>query len=84
MFRCNPQGDYPQIDESVYIDPMAVLIGKVRIGRNVFIGPTTVIRADEPGSSINIEDNCNVQDRVIIHALENTSVLIEENTSSNK
>ena len=84
MFRYNPQGDYPQIDESVYIDPMAVLIGKVRIGRNVFIGSTTVIRADEPGSSINIEDNCNVQDRVIIHALENTSVLIEENTSSNK
>ncbi|MBU0478720.1 carbonate dehydratase [bacterium] len=77
----NPQGDYPQIDKSAYIDPTAVIIGKVNIGRNVFVGPTAVIRADEPDSSIIVKDNCNVQDRVIIHALENTSVLIEENTS---
>jgi carbonic anhydrase/acetyltransferase-like protein (isoleucine patch superfamily) len=27
------------------------------------------------------KDNCNIQDRVIIHALSNTYVLIEENTS---
>lgn len=77
----NPQGDYPQVDESAYIDPTAVIVGKVNIGKNVFVGPTAVIRADEPGSSIAIGDNCNVQDRVIIHALENSAVLIEENTS---
>ena len=77
----NPQGDYPQIDKSAYIDPTAVIIGKVNIGRNVFVGPTAVIRADEPGSSVIVQDNCNIQDRVIIHALEDSSVLIEENTS---
>ncbi|MFH1519589.1 MAG: carbonate dehydratase [Candidatus Omnitrophota bacterium] len=77
----NPQGDYPQIDKSAYIDPTAVIVGKVNIGKNVFVGPTAVIRADEPGSTIVIGDNCNVQDRAIIHALENTSVLIGENTS---
>lgn len=77
----NPQGDYPQIDESAYIAPVAVIVGKVSIGKNVFVGPTAVIRADEPGSSIFIEDNCNVQDRVIIHTLEDSSVSIGENTS---
>jgi len=81
MLRWNPNGDYPQIDNTAYIHPTAVIIGKVSIGRNVFIGPTAVIRADEPGSSIIVKDNCNVQDRVIIHALEDSSVLIGENTS---
>ncbi|MBU3933319.1 MAG: carbonate dehydratase [Candidatus Omnitrophica bacterium] len=81
MIMWNPQGDYPQIDNTVYIDPTAVIIGKVSIGKNVFVGPGAVVRADEPGSSIEIKDNCNIQDRVIIHTLEKTSVLIEENTS---
>jgi carbonic anhydrase/acetyltransferase-like protein (isoleucine patch superfamily) len=81
MFRWNPEGDYPQMDSSAYIDPTVVIIGRVTIGKNVFVGSGAVIRADEPGSSITIKDNCNIQDRVIIHALENTSVSIEENTS---
>ena len=77
----NPQGDHPQIDNTAYIDSTAVIIGRVKIGKNVFVGPGAVIRADESESSITVEDNCNVQDRVIIHALENSSVLIEKNTS---
>ena len=81
MIRLNPEGEYPQIDNTAYIDPTAVIIGKVKIGKNVFVGPGVVLRADEKGSSITIKDNCNIQDRVIIHALENTSVLIEGNTS---
>jgi carbonic anhydrase/acetyltransferase-like protein (isoleucine patch superfamily) len=81
MFRRNPEKDYPQIDNTAYIDPTAVIIGKVKIGKDVFVAPGAVIRADEPKSSITIKDNCNIQDRVIIHALANTSVLIEENTS---
>lgn len=81
MIRKNPQGDLPQIHKTVYVDPAAVVIGKVNIGKNVFVAPGAVIRADERGSSITIKENCNVQDRVIIHALENSCVLIEENTS---
>ena len=81
MLKMNTEGSYPQIDDSTYISPTAVIIGRVKIGKSVFVGPLTVIRADEPESSIIIHDNCNIQDRVIIHALENTSVLIEENTS---
>jgi len=81
MIRRNPSGDYPKIDKTAYIDPSAMIIGKVKIGKNVFVAPGAVIRADEPGSSIIVKDNCNVQDRVIIHALEDSSVLIGENTS---
>ncbi|MDP2830732.1 MAG: carbonate dehydratase, partial [Candidatus Omnitrophota bacterium] len=64
-----------------YIDPTAVIIGKVKIGKNVFIAPGAVIRADEPGSSVIISDSSNIQDRVIIHALGNSSVIIGRNTS---
>ena len=82
MLRWSPEGDFPQIDNTAYIDPAAVIIGKVKISKNVFVGPGAVLRVDEPGSSITIKDNCNIQDRVIIHALGDSSVLIEENTSS--
>jgi len=81
MIRCNPSGDYPKIDKTAYIDPTAVIIGQVNIGKNVFVGPGAVIRADEIESSISISDGSNIQDRVIIHALGNSSVIIGKNTS---
>ena len=81
MLRWNPKGDYPQIHDGAYIDPTAVIIGKVTIGKNVFIGPQVVIRADEPESSIIIDDDCNIQDRVIMHALEGSCVEIKGGTS---
>lgn len=40
-----------------------------------------MIRADEPGSSIIIQSNCNVQDNVVIHSLSNSEVKIGSNTS---
>ena len=81
MLRCNQYNDYPQIDKSSYVDPIAVLIGKVRIGKNVFVAPGAVVRADEPNTSILINDNCNIQDRAIIHALEGSSVRIDKGSS---
>lgn len=81
MIHRNPQGDYPQIAPSAFIHPTAVIIGKVKIGKKVFVGPGAVIRADEPKSSIFIGDNCNIQDRAIVHALLNTSVYVDDHTS---
>ncbi len=81
MIRRNPSGDYPQIDKKAYIDPAAVIVGKVCIGKNVFVAPGAVVRADETESSISIGDGSNIQDRVIIHALGNSSVIIGKNTS---
>ncbi len=81
MLQWNPQNDYPQIDATTYVDKTAVFIGKVHVGKNCFIGPGAVIRADEKNSEIVIHDNCNVQDRVIIHCLEGSKVVVHKNTS---
>jgi len=81
MIDKNPNGDLPEIDKTAYLHPTAVIIGKVKIGKNVFIGPGVVIRGDEPKSSIIIHDNCNIQDKIIIHALSGTSVEIDKNSS---
>lgn len=81
MIKSNPSGDYPQVDKDAYVDESALIIGKVRIGKNVFIAPGAVIRADEHGSSIIIKANCNIQDRVVVHALSKSRVIIDEGAS---
>jgi carbonic anhydrase/acetyltransferase-like protein (isoleucine patch superfamily) len=47
MIRKNPRGDWPVVAASAFVDPTAILCGKVIVGENVFIGPYAVIRADE-------------------------------------
>ena len=37
----------PEVWETAFIDPTAIICGKVIIEDNVFIGPYAVIRADE-------------------------------------
>ncbi len=84
--RPNPRGDWPEIHPTAYVDPTAQVIGRVRIGPHVFVGPNAVIRADEFDTdgevqAIVVEAECNVQDGVIIHALAGTEVTIGQRTS---
>lgn len=84
--RPNLAGDYPKIDPSSLIDPSAQIIGNVEIGKDVFVGPLTVIRADQRGQDgkvevIKIEEEVNIQDGVIIHSNPGTSVTIGPKTS---
>lgn len=84
--RPNPNGDWPQVDSTAYIDPTAQIIGKVYIGTKVFVGPNAVIRADEADDEgevkpIEIGPECNVQDGVIIHALAGTTVTVGRRSS---
>jgi carbonic anhydrase/acetyltransferase-like protein (isoleucine patch superfamily) len=81
MIRKNTFGQQPRIHASAYVDPSSTVIGNVRIGRNVFVGPGAVLRADEPGSAIVIRNNVNIQDRVIVHALSDSRVVVNANTS---
>ncbi|HUH61312.1 MAG TPA: DapH/DapD/GlmU-related protein [Candidatus Eisenbacteria bacterium] len=67
----NPEVKAPQIDNSAFIHPFAVVIGDCEIGKRVFMGPMAVCRGDE-GTPIYIGDDSNVQDGVILHALETT------------
>jgi carbonic anhydrase/acetyltransferase-like protein (isoleucine patch superfamily) len=84
--RSNLVGDCPQIDPTALIDPSAQIIGNVKIGKNVFVGPLTVIRADQRGpdgkvAPIHIGEEVSIQDGVIIHADPGTSVIIGPRTS---
>jgi carbonic anhydrase/acetyltransferase-like protein (isoleucine patch superfamily) len=59
----------PTIDPSTYVHPLASVIGNVILGRNILVSPMASIRGDE-GQPLFIGDDSNVQDGVIIHALE--------------
>lgn len=59
----------PVIDPSTYVHPLAAVIGNVTLGKNIMVSPTAVIRGDE-GQPLFVDDDANVQDGVVIHALE--------------
>lgn len=67
----NPTIKSPQIENDSFIHPFAVVIGDCHIGKMVLMAPTSVCRGDE-GTPIHIGDYSNVQDGVILHALETT------------
>ena len=84
--RQNLAGDFPEIHPTALIDPSAQIIGNVKIGKNVFIAPLAVIRSDERGpdgtvSPIILEEECNIQDGVIIHSHGGDIVRIGARTS---
>ena len=84
--RPNLVGDYPQIDPTALIDPSAQIIGNVQIARQVFVGPLSVIRADQRGpddkvAPIRIDEEVIIQDGVIIHSDPGASVIIGPKTS---
>jgi carbonic anhydrase/acetyltransferase-like protein (isoleucine patch superfamily) len=59
----------PSIDNSAYFHPLAAVIGNVILGKNVMVAPFAAVRGDE-GQPLFVGDDSNVQDGVIIHALE--------------
>ncbi|MCG7543739.1 hypothetical protein MHM93_06020 [Pseudoalteromonas sp. MM17-2] len=86
MLRKNPNGDIPQVAQGAFIDPTAIICGKVIVEENVFIGPYAVIRADEIDEDadmqpIVIKRDSNIQDGVVIHSKSGAAVTIGERTS---
>jgi len=59
----------PVIDPTAYVHPLGAVIGNVIIGKNVFVAPFAAVRGDE-GQPLHVGDDSNVQDGVVIHALE--------------
>jgi len=59
----------PIIDHTCYIHPLAAVIGNVILGKNIMVSPGASVRGDE-GQPLFIGDDSNVQDGVVIHALE--------------
>lgn len=59
----------PQLHQHDYVHPLAAVIGAVVLGDKVFVAPGASVRGDE-GQPIYIGDDANVQDGVVVHALE--------------
>ncbi len=86
MIRKNPSGDLPVIHPDAFVDPTAIVCGKVIVHENVFIGPYAVIRADETDADGNMDPivigaNSNIQDGVVMHSKSGAAVTIGRNTS---
>ncbi|MBE9193087.1 carbonic anhydrase [Gloeocapsopsis crepidinum LEGE 06123] len=59
----------PEIHSTAYIHPLAAVIGNVHLGKRVMVAPAASVRGDE-GQPIWVGDDVNVQDCVVLHALE--------------
>lgn len=59
----------PVIGTGTFVHPLAAVIGNVILGNNIMVAPTACIRGDE-GQPLHVGDDSNVQDGVVIHALE--------------
>lgn len=59
------KGVTPQIAESVFVDPSAIIIGDVQIGEDCSVWPLTVIRGDM--HSIRIGARTSIQDGSVLH-----------------
>jgi carbonic anhydrase/acetyltransferase-like protein (isoleucine patch superfamily) len=86
MIRKNPSGDMPLVHPSAFVDPTAILCGKIIVEANVFVGPYAVIRADELNERGQMEPviigaDSNIQDGVVIHSKSGAPVIIGKRTS---
>ncbi|MFP5383616.1 MAG: carbonate dehydratase [Gammaproteobacteria bacterium] len=86
MIRRNPRGDIPQVHPDAFVDPTAILCGRVVVEEGVFIGPYAVIRADEVDADGHMEPvvigaHANIQDGVVIHSKSGARVTIGTRTS---
>lgn len=59
----------PVIGAETFVHPLAAVIGNVILGKNIMVAPTACVRGDE-GQPLHVGDDSNVQDGVVIHALE--------------
>lgn len=65
-------GYRPVIHESAFVHENATVIGNVIIGKDVYIGPNSVLRGD--WGKILIEDGCNVQENCVVHMFPGVTV----------
>lgn len=59
------KGIWPQIDQSVFVDPTAVIIGDVVIGKDSSVWPYAIVRGDM--HRIRIGERVSVQDGSVLH-----------------
>ncbi len=70
------KGFIPVIHESSFVHPQATVVGNVQIGKNVYVGPSAVIRGDWGG--IIIHDGCNIQENCTVHMFPGITIHLKE------
>jgi SulP family sulfate permease len=69
-------GEIPWLHPTSYVHPKATLIGRIIVERSVHIAAETSIRADE-GSPFFVGNRTNLQDGVVLHALKDRYVEVQ-------
>lgn len=64
---------YPQIDDTAWVDPSAVVIGNTHIGAGSNVWPNVTIRGDI--HKIRIGENTNIQDNSLLHISHDSKYL---------
>lgn len=72
-------GKLPAIHETVFIAPVAYLIGDVQVGEGSTIWFNAVLRADD--GPIIVGKRCSIQDNSTIHLYEGFPVVIEDDVT---
>ena len=67
-------GYEPDIDESAFVHPDAVVIGRVRIGAEASVWPCAVLRGDH--GTIDIGARTSVQDGTVVHTTDSWPTII--------
>lgn len=82
----NFQGIAPLLQDGVFVDPSALVLGDVHLGRDSSIWPMTVLRGDV--NKIRIGSRSNIQDGSVLHVThphsdepEGHSVLVGDNVT---
>jgi carbonic anhydrase/acetyltransferase-like protein (isoleucine patch superfamily) len=66
--------DEPEIDETAYVAPDAVVIGRVTIGADASVWPGAVLRGDH--GSISVGARTSVQDGTVVHCTARYATII--------
>jgi carbonic anhydrase/acetyltransferase-like protein (isoleucine patch superfamily) len=66
----------PVIHPTAFVHETATVIGQVRVGADVYVGPGAVLRGD--WGSIEIESGCNVQENCVIHMFPGVQVRLSQ------
>lgn len=66
----------PVINTTSFVHPQACVIGDVVIGKNVYVGPSAVLRGD--WGKIVVEDGCNIQENCTIHMFPGIEVVLHQ------
>lgn len=69
-------GKHPQVAETAFIAPTAVLIGDVTIGEESSVWYGAVLRSDQPGHRIVVGVGSSIQDNCVLHVATDRDTVV--------